>query len=61
MARILAHHTGQSHERVKRDIDRDYFMTAAEAKAYGIIDEVIAARRGLGLAELAASAQPARS
>jgi ATP-dependent Clp protease protease subunit len=48
MTRILAHHTGQSYERVKKDIDRDYFMTAAEAKEYGIIDAVIEPKRGLG-------------
>ena len=49
MTKILSHHTGQSYDRVKKDIDRDYFMTAAEAKEYGIIDEVIAPRRGLAL------------
>jgi ATP-dependent Clp protease protease subunit len=53
MTRILSHHTGQPYDRVKKDIDRDYFMTAGEAKEYGIIDHVIAPRRGLGLAELA--------
>lgn len=48
MTRILSHHSGQPHDRVKRDIDRDYFMTAEEAKDYGIIDAVIEPRRGLG-------------
>jgi ATP-dependent Clp protease protease subunit len=38
---ILAHHTGQSLEKVQKDTDRDYFMSADEAKAYGIVDEVI--------------------
>lgn len=38
---ILANHTGQPLERIKKDSDRDYFMSAQEAKAYGIIDEVI--------------------
>ena len=47
---ILAHHSGQSYERVKKDMDRDYFMTAQEAKEYGLIDEVLAPRRGLPLA-----------
>jgi hypothetical protein len=37
---ILADHTGQTHEKVKRDSERDYFMSADEAKAYGLIDEV---------------------
>ena len=48
MTRILSHHTGQPYDRVKKDIDRDYFMTAEEAKEYGIIDAVIEPRRGLG-------------
>jgi ATP-dependent Clp protease, protease subunit len=48
MTRILSHHTGQPYDRVKKDIDRDYFMTAEEARDYGIIDAVIEPRRGLG-------------
>ncbi|WMM25703.1 ATP-dependent Clp endopeptidase proteolytic subunit ClpP [Tissierella sp. MB52-C2] len=39
--RILAERTGQPLEKVSRDTDRDYYMTAEEAKTYGIIDEVI--------------------
>jgi ATP-dependent Clp protease, protease subunit len=38
---IIQHHTGQPLERIKRDTDRDYFMSAAEAIEYGIIDEVL--------------------
>jgi ATP-dependent Clp protease protease subunit len=38
---IIHHHTGQSIERIKRDTDRDFFMSADEAKEYGIIDEII--------------------
>jgi len=38
---ILSRHTGQSMEKVQKDTDRDYFMSAQEAKDYGIIDEVI--------------------
>ena len=38
---VLAKHTGQSLEKIQRDTDRDYFMSAEEAKDYGIIDEVI--------------------
>ena len=38
---ILAKHTKQSIEKIKKDTDRDYFMSAEEAKAYGIVDEVI--------------------
>ncbi|MDI6758589.1 MAG: ATP-dependent Clp endopeptidase proteolytic subunit ClpP [Candidatus Omnitrophota bacterium] len=38
---MLSAHTGQSVEKIQKDTDRDYFMSAAEAKEYGIIDEVI--------------------
>jgi ATP-dependent Clp protease protease subunit len=41
---ILAKHTGQPVEKVRVDTERDYFMTAEEAKAYGILDDVIAHR-----------------
>ena len=41
---ILADHTGQPFEKVRQDTERDYFMTAAEGKEYGIIDDVIAHR-----------------
>ena len=39
---ILAKHTKQPLERIKKDTDRDYFMSAEEAKKYGVVDEVIA-------------------
>jgi ATP-dependent protease ClpP protease subunit len=39
---ILAKHTGQEYEKVKRDSERDYFMSAEEAKSYGLVDEVFA-------------------
>jgi len=38
---ILAMHTGQTIEKVSQDTDRDYFMTAAEAKEYGLIDDIL--------------------
>jgi len=38
---IIQHHTGQTLERIKRDTDRDYFMSAPEAVEYGIVDEVL--------------------
>jgi ATP-dependent Clp protease protease subunit len=38
---ILAHHTSQTLEKIEKDTDRDYFMSAKEAKDYGIIDEVV--------------------
>lgn len=42
---ILANHTSQPFEKVQKDTDRDYFMSAAEAKDYGLIDEVIIGKR----------------
>ncbi|MBF0409222.1 MAG: ATP-dependent Clp endopeptidase proteolytic subunit ClpP [Candidatus Riflebacteria bacterium] len=38
---IMASHTGQPSKRVKKDMDRDFFMSSIEAKEYGVIDEVI--------------------
>ena len=38
---IIAHHSGQPYEKIWEDADRDYWMTAAEAKEYGMIDEVL--------------------
>jgi len=37
---IYVHHTGQSYEAIERTLDRDHFMSAEEAKAFGIVDEV---------------------
>ena len=42
---LLAQHTGQSIEKISKDTDRDFIMTAEEAKAYGVIDEVITSRK----------------
>ena len=44
MEEIIAQHTGQPLETVSKDMERDYFMTAEEAKQYGIIDTVLASR-----------------
>ena len=44
---ILAHHTGQPIEKVAKDTDRDYILGAAEAKEYGLVDQVLEPRRGL--------------
>lgn len=38
---IIAHHTGNPIEKVEKDSDRDYWMTSAEAKEYGMIDEIL--------------------
>ena len=45
---IMAHHTGQDVDKVRTDMDRDYFMTAEEATEYGIIDRVIVHHREPG-------------
>jgi ATP-dependent Clp protease protease subunit len=42
--RLLAKHTGQPVERIERDFERDNYMSAEEAKAYGMIDHVIQQR-----------------
>jgi ATP-dependent Clp protease protease subunit len=44
---ILARHTGQTIEQLSRDSDRDFILTSEEAKAYGVIDEVISGRQML--------------
>jgi ATP-dependent Clp protease protease subunit len=42
---ILSEKTGQPIEKVERDVERDYFMSAEEAKAYGLVDEILVKRR----------------
>jgi ATP-dependent Clp protease protease subunit len=46
LVQLLADHTGQPFGKVKRDSDRDYFMSAHEAVEYGIVDEILPAHRG---------------
>jgi ATP-dependent Clp protease, protease subunit len=55
---ILAAHTGQDYEKVKKDSERDYFMGAEEAKAYGLVDEVFSGNAE-SLISLAQDAQSA--
>ena len=43
--RILSEHTGQPLERIERDTDRDFIMSAQEAKDYGIVDEIMSYRK----------------
>jgi ATP-dependent Clp protease, protease subunit len=45
METILAKHSGQDAEKVRRDIERDRFLTAEEAKSYGLIDDIIESRK----------------
>lgn len=47
LIRILAHHTGKPAEQVQHDSDRDYYMNPEEAKAYGLVDEVVSSRKEL--------------
>lgn len=42
---ILSEKTGQPIEKVERDVERDYFMSAEEAKVYGLVDEILVKRR----------------
>ena len=42
---ILAHHTGKTLEAISHDTDRDFFMSAAEASAYGLVDQVVTSRK----------------
>jgi ATP-dependent Clp protease protease subunit len=50
--RLISQHTGQTLEKVTKDTDRDFILTADEAKNYGVIDEIITTR---GIAELASA------
>jgi ATP-dependent Clp protease, protease subunit len=45
---IMARHTGQDIEKVRQDMDRDFFMTSEESKEYGIIDQVLVNRSAVG-------------
>lgn len=44
---ILANHTGQTQDKIKKDTERDFILTAAEAKEYGLIDQVIQERKAV--------------
>ncbi|MDP9072912.1 MAG: ATP-dependent Clp protease proteolytic subunit [Actinomycetota bacterium] len=47
LEQLLAHHTGQPIERIAKDTDRDYIVGAADAIAYGLVDEVLLPRRSV--------------
>src|SRR5438309_5754627 len=47
LTKILAHHSGQDVEKVRRDSERDRFMSAEEAREYGIIDEIFVGKESL--------------
>jgi ATP-dependent Clp protease, protease subunit len=50
---LLAHHTGQTVEKISKDTERDYIMEANEAREYGIIDEVLTSRQAVDAAAIA--------
>jgi ATP-dependent Clp protease, protease subunit len=51
LTEILAFHTGQEFDKVKRDTERDYYMTAQEAKEYGLVDDVLEPANAVGQLE----------
>jgi len=55
MNELMSKHTGRPVEQIERDFDRDFYMSAEEAKAYGIIDEVISPRTDAAEPALAAA------
>src|ERR671939_1149568 len=55
LIKIIAQHTGKSEDQVRLDSDRDYYMSASEAKAYGLVDEVIKSRKEVKLLDGATS------
>ena len=58
---ILAAHSGQPYEKVKRDSDRDYYLSAQEAKEYGLIDEVLQAEPVAAAAKGESESEPETS
>ena len=61
LIKIIAQHTGKPEEQVRLDSDRDYYMSAAEAKSYGLVDEVIKSRKEVKLLDGAVSPSGDRS
>jgi ATP-dependent Clp protease protease subunit len=56
---ILAHHTGKTSEQIQSDSDRDYWITAQQAKDYGLVDEVVKSRKDVAPEQLPAVAENA--
>jgi ATP-dependent Clp protease protease subunit len=56
---ILAHHTGRTEEQIQVDSDRDYWISAQQAKEYGLVDEVVKSRKDMGPETLPAHAENA--
>jgi ATP-dependent Clp protease protease subunit len=59
LIKIMAHHTGKSEDRIKEDSDRDYWITADEAKEYGLVDEVVKSRKDIPAEALARNSEKA--
>src|SRR5437773_984883 len=55
LIKIISQHTGKAEDQVRLDSDRDYYMSAAEAKGYGLVDEVIKSRKEVKLLDWATS------
>ncbi len=58
LIRILAEHSGQTEEKVHLDSDRDYYMSGLEAKAYGLVDEVVKSRKELKADQVTSESKP---
>jgi ATP-dependent Clp protease, protease subunit len=56
---ILAHHTGKPIEQIQNDSDRDYWITAQQAKDYGLVDEVVKSRKDVAPEQLSAPTENA--
>ena len=61
LIKIISQHSGKSEDQVRLDSDRDYYMSAAEAKTYGLVDEVIKSRKEVKLLDGATSPAAERS
>lgn len=55
---IMAHHTGKALEQIERDMERDFYLDAQEAKAYGLVDEVLQNMVAPPIAQIASSGVP---
>jgi ATP-dependent Clp protease protease subunit len=55
LEQLVARHTGQTLEKVRKDIDRDKILTAEEAKEYGLVDNILHSRKKSGLVGATAS------
>ena len=59
LIKIMAHHTGKPEDRIKEDSDRDYWISAEQAKEYGLVDEVVKSRKDIPAEALARNSEKA--